>query len=137
MAEKRNAYIKCCETIGVSKTCLLDIVKHISSTRLTVIGDTIVDEYAACEALGMSGEAPVIVVKELELQTFVGGAAIVAAHAMALGASINFISVLGDDANRNVVVDQLARWQINDLTVVDESRPTTYKKRYMVENQKL
>ena len=77
----------------------------------------------------MSGEAPVLVVKELELETFVGGAAIVAAHARALGANINFISVLGEDSNADGA-DQLVKWDIHNLTVVDCSRPTTYKEIY-------
>ena len=135
--ERRSLFLKSCQLIDVDKNHLLNILDQISRTTLTVIGETIVDEYAACEALGMSGEAPVLVVKELELQTFVGGAAIVAAHAKALGANINFISVLGEDSNADVVADQLVKWDIHNLTVVDCSRPTTYKKRYMVENQKL
>ena len=123
--ERRSLFLKSCQLIDVDKNHLLNILDQISRTTLTVIGETIVDEYAACEALGMSGEAPVLVVKELELQTFVGGAAIVAAHAKALGANINFISVLGEDSNADVVADQLVKWDIHNLTVVDCSRPTT------------
>ena len=35
-----------------------------SNSRLLVLGDTIVDQYAACEAIGMSAEAPVVDVRE-------------------------------------------------------------------------
>lgn len=135
--EKRNTFLAVCNKIGVTKSTLLQLLDQISQVNITVIGDTIVDEYAACEALGMSAEAPVLVVKEIELQTFVGGAAIVAAHANALGAKTSFLSVLGDDPNQHIVSHQLSDWNINDLTIIDDSRPTTYKKRYMVENQKL
>ena len=63
--------------------CVDDLVKGIDAwkrSRLIVLGDTIVDQYAACEALGMSAEAPVVVVRELEKKNFLGGAAIVAGH---------------------------------------------------------
>ena len=33
---------------------------------MMVIGDNIIDQHIACDALGMSAEAPVIVVKEIE-----------------------------------------------------------------------
>ena len=49
-----------------------------------MLGDTIVDQYAACEAIGMSAEAPVVVVKELANRNFIGAAAVVAAHIRAL-----------------------------------------------------
>ena len=65
--------------------------------RLLVLGDTIVDQYAACEAIGMSAEAPVIVVKELQNKNFIGGAAVVASHINSLGAK--FISQISRNAD--------------------------------------
>ena len=42
-----------------------------------MIGDTIIDQYVACDALGMSAEAPVVVVRELDTGEYAGGAAVV------------------------------------------------------------
>ena len=39
-----------------------------------VLGDTIVDQYINCEPLGMSAEAPLVVLRELEAKKFIGGA---------------------------------------------------------------
>ena len=72
-------------------------VGDLSKARIAVIGDTIVDQFSACEALGMSAEAPVIVVKELENKNFIGAAAIVASHVRSFGASCDLISVVGKD----------------------------------------
>ena len=63
--------------------------------QLLGVGDTIVDHFVACDPIGMSNEAPVVVVKELETQNYVGGAAIVSAHVAALGAECTFLSVTG------------------------------------------
>ena len=38
----------------------------MEKTNLLVVGDTILDQYAGCEAIGMSAEAPVLVVRELQ-----------------------------------------------------------------------
>jgi rfaE bifunctional protein kinase chain/domain len=102
-----------------------------------VIGDTIVDNYVVCDAIGMSAEAPVLVVKELGNREFIGGAAVVASHVKALGGQCDYISVVGDDSQSNQVSEVLKDRGINASLFVDNTRPTTYKTRYMVENQKL
>ena len=85
----------------------------------------------------MSAEAPVVVVKELENRDFCGGAAIVAAHIKKLGAGCKLISVIGDDKNGEYIKKNISKEKIEDGLIIDDSRPTTFKKRYLVENQKL
>jgi len=126
-----------CKRQGLGQQQLLAATKEWSSTRLIVLGDTIVDQYAACEAFGMSAEAPVIVVRELKQRDFIGGAAVVAAHIQALGAKCDLVSVVGNDNTAQLVKQELKRKSIGDALTIDPSRPTTFKKRYMVENQKL
>ena len=91
----------------------------------------------ACEPLGMSAEAPVLVVKELKSKNFIGGAAIVAANISSLGANCELISVVGKDENAGIIQKELSELDINFHFLEDETRPTTFKKRYVVENQKL
>ena len=116
---------------------LIETSNKIKKTKLMVIGDSIVDQYIACEALGMSAEAPVIVVKELEEKSFVGGAAIVASHITGLGSKCKFISVIGQDEPGRWLDQELNKNSVDSELFVDEKSPTTFKKRYMVENQKL
>jgi rfaE bifunctional protein kinase chain/domain len=117
-----------------------ELIKHIQSfskLNLLVIGDTIVDQYVACDAVGMSAEAPVLVVKELESKEYVGGAGVVSAHVKALGANCKFLSVVGQDENAKLVQSNLEDQGIDVSLIEDSSRPTTFKIRYMVDNQKL
>ena len=105
--------------------------------RILVLGDTILDQFAGCEAVGMSAEAPVLVVKELQTRNFNGGAAIVASHIKALGAECEFLSVVGDDENAEIIKNKLREEKVKIHLIKDNSRVTTLKKRYLVENQKL
>ena len=82
------------------------------STKLVVVGDTILDQYTLCDPIGMSAEAPVIVIKEIESRNFIGGAAIVAAHIKSLGAQCELISVTGDDLESFAVKKELKNKQI-------------------------
>lgn len=112
-------------------------INNFSSSSLLVVGDTIVDQYIDCNALGMSSEAPVIVVKEKESKGFLGGAAIVAAHAKCLGAKCKYISVAGNDHVYDFVKKELSNLKIESFIIRDDERPTTFKTRYLVENQKV
>jgi len=136
-SNSRNQLNTICKNYNITLNSLQGRLDCFSNSALIVIGDTIVDNYVACDALGMSAEAPVLVVKELENREFIGGAAIVASHVAALGARCHYISAVGDDDLSNMVLKSLIEQGINTNLVTDTSRPTTYKTRYMIENQKL
>jgi rfaE bifunctional protein kinase chain/domain len=126
-----------CKRQGLDRATLIASMQAWRNTRLIVLGDTIVDQYAACEAIGMSAEAPVVVVRELAKRNFIGAAAVVAAHIRALGAQCDLVSVVGHDSTAELVQRELKAQRIGDALTRDPSRPTTFKKRYVVENQKL
>ena len=65
------------------------------------------------------------------------GAAIVAKHISALGSKCTFLSVTGKDSLANYVQSDLINSGINSNLIEDQTRPTTLKKRYLVDNQKL
>ena len=135
--QRRTLFQTACRRRGIDQIQLQEAIGAWSGTRLIVVGDTILDQYAACEAIGMSAEAPVVVVRELEQKNFIGGAAVVASHISALGAQCDFISVVGADSTAELVRQELAVRGIGDGLSTDPSRPTTFKKRYVVESQKL
>ena len=135
--QRREKFNSACIRQGLDQKKILSSMENWRFTRLAVLGDTILDQYAACEALGMSAEAPVVVVRELEKKNFIGGAAVVAAHIRALGAACDLVSVVGADNSANHLKKELKTQGIGDALIIDSSRPTTFKKRYIVENQKL
>ena len=91
----------------------------------------------ACEPIGMSAEAPVVVMRELDDNTFLGGAGVVAASIRALGAKCHYLSVVGKDDNADIAREQLDKFYVNFNLLEDPSRPTTFKIRYLVEKQKM
>ncbi len=122
---------------NIDVSALLNRLRPSRKKNILVLGDTIVDRYVACDPLGLSNEAPIVVVKELETRDFIGGAAIVAAHVSALGAKCTYLSVTGQDNRYTFVKDRLSDFGVETTLVKDSSRPTTFKIRYHVENQKL
>ena len=128
------------EALSRQSICRDDLLSSIDSWRvasLIVVGDTILDQFVACDALGLSAEAPVVVVKELRNKSFIGGAAIVAAHIRSLGCNCSFVSVTGEDPEAEIIENELSQWGVATSLIKDRGRPTTVKKRYVVGNQKL
>jgi rfaE bifunctional protein kinase chain/domain len=109
---------------------LRSLIHHFGNLKVCVIGDLIVDEYITCQPLGMSQEDPTIVVTPIDSTRFLGGAAIVAAHAAGLGASVQFISVTGNDVSHDFSARELSKAGVNTHLLKDISRPTTLKQRY-------
>jgi len=122
----------------ISIANLASALDQMHSLKVCVIGDTIVDDYIQCDPLGMSQEDPTIVVTPIMTERFIGGAAIVAAHARHMGArSVDFLSVIGDDAAGKHVSEKLDLYGVDANLVKDDSRPTTLKQRYRAGNKTL
>ncbi len=116
---------------------LQNTIERFKDLNILVIGDTIVDEYISCEPLGMSQEDPTIVVSPLASDKFIGGAAIVASHAKTLGANVKYISVVGNDLDREFVKSGLEELSIDISLYSDETRPTTLKQRFRANGKTL
>lgn len=134
---KKDQFHQALQRQNIKIDHLIHLCHKIKSSKILVIGDTIVDQYVGCSALGMSSEAPVLVLKELESKNYIGGAAIVAKHFRGLGANCHFMSLLGEDSNAADVQKELLTDGIQTKFVFDPERPTTFKIRYMVGMNKL
>lgn len=115
---------------GITRDRLSEVLGSLSHVRVLVVGDSIVDEYVNCHPLGMSREDPTIVVTPIETRRFIGGAAIVAAHASRLGKVATLHSVAGADEQRKFLADELVKIGVAHQLHVDASRPTTTKQRF-------
>jgi rfaE bifunctional protein kinase chain/domain len=115
---------------GFEISNLKDVLTKLYGLRVLVLGDLIVDEYIACDALGMSQEDPTIVVTPVLHQRFVGGAGIVAGHAGGLGAEVTFLSVTGKDQTAQYAAEKLSSYGVTAKFFSDDSRPTTLKQRF-------
>ena len=118
-------------------TDLVEIIEAFRDLSVVAIGDLIIDEYINCDPLGMSREDPTLVVTPVESRRFVGGAGVVAAHAKALGASVTFISVAGQDEAARFAQDELSARGVALNLLTDTTRPTTLKQRFRASGKTL
>lgn len=106
---------------------LRGILTRFEGTRVHVVGDTIVDSYTHTTMIGGMSKTPTVSVRFDKRHSFVGGAGIVAKHLRAAGAKVTFSTVLGDDRDKDFVLEDLAKAEVEVLPIVDPTRPTTNK----------
>ena len=109
---------------------LMDTLNTFKDLKVIVIGDTIVDEYVSCDPVGLSQEDPTIVVRPINRESFTGGAGIVSGHARGMGAEVIFFTVVGNDEPGAMAIEYLQNLGVQVHAIVDETRPTTLKRRY-------
>jgi len=111
---------------------LRDTVNSFSETVIHVVGDTIVDSYTDCSMIGGMTKTPTMSLRIEGKQDYVGGAAIVAKHMKSAGADVIFSTILGDDQNKNFVLNDLKNSNIQLQPIVDSLRSTTNKNAFVV-----
>jgi D-beta-D-heptose 7-phosphate kinase / D-beta-D-heptose 1-phosphate adenosyltransferase len=117
---------------------MFDFDKHISGlSKQTVlcVGDLMLDEFVYGEVSRISPEAPTLVLAASRSESMIGGAGNVARNIVALGARCIFVGVVGDDEAGRALKKALAKQRrIDARLVVDKSRQTTRKVRFVSEH---
>lgn len=126
-----------CGRHGIDAAGLERVLDRVRGKRVLVVGETIVDRYVHSEPIGMSADAPSLVVRPREQEEFIGAASIVAAHAASLGAVPHLVTVVGDDEAGARVRASLEERGLEASVIVDPTRPTIVKTRYLADGKKL
>jgi len=102
-----------------------------------VVGDTIVDSLTHTTMIGGMTKTPTASVRFDNRIDYIGGAAIVAEHIRAAGATVVFSTVLGEDPLKDFVLAGLARSGVETKVIVDRTRPTTNKNAFVCGDYRL
>jgi D-beta-D-heptose 7-phosphate kinase/D-beta-D-heptose 1-phosphate adenosyltransferase len=117
---------------------MLDFEKRLQSIgRQTIlcVGDLMLDDFVYGEVARISPEAPAPVLAVKRNEIAIGGAGNVARNIASLGARCIFVGLIGDDvAGRDVIARLQADPLIEPSLVIDASRPTTRKVRFVSEH---
>jgi D-beta-D-heptose 7-phosphate kinase/D-beta-D-heptose 1-phosphate adenosyltransferase len=117
---------------------LLGILESFSRARILVLGDVMLDRFVYGSVERMSPEAPVPVMTLEHTSDVPGGAANVARNVVDLGGHAILIGVVGADEAGEQLRTRLAETpSLHAHLIVDTSRPTTLKTRYIGERQQI
>jgi len=111
-------------------TALPDLLARLPGQTILVVGDLMLDHFLIGSVDRISPEAPVPVVQFAREEYRLGGAANVAANLHALGARVEVVGLIGDDAEGGQLKTELARAGMGTTgLVIDPARRTTRKTR--------
>ena len=115
-----------------------DTFESFQQQNILVVGDVMIDRYLTGNADRISPEAPVPVVHMSQRENRLGGAANVALNLRALGANPYLCSVIGKDANADLMLKLLPEEGLSTKGIIQsEERITTVKTRIIASNQHL
>ncbi len=119
-------------------TDLSSLIERVREARVLVVGDVMLDRFVQGEVARISPEAPVPVCRVTEDTAMLGGAGNVARNLAALGASVDFIGVVGDDAAGAEIRALMAALDgVTGDIVEDAGRQTSIKTRFFAGVQQL
>jgi rfaE bifunctional protein kinase chain/domain len=111
-----------------------DIHAHLdklSDLKVLVLGDTILDDYCYCEAIGKSSKDPVLAVNFKTNDLFVGGVLAVANHVAGYVDDVKLMTVIGEkDSHEDFIRSKLDQ-KIQPQFLVQDGAPTLIKRRIL------
>src|SRR3954470_2494662 len=114
---------------------MLDFEKRLASTAqqtILCVGDLMLDDFVYGEVGRISPEAPAPVLAVRRSEVAIGGAGNVARNIASLGARWIFVGLVGyEEAGRDVIAGLQAEPLVEPSLVVDRTRPTTRKMRFV------
>ena len=123
--------------MGIDKKRLIEIMQSFDNKTVAVIGDFCLDEYIYGTATSLSPEAPIPRVV-IDSKTYVPGAAgNVACSIRALGAITTTFGVIGKDANREILLSEFRKRDIDTSGIIFTERYTPTYSRIVAGRQQL
>ena len=111
-------------------TRLIELVEHLPSAKIALIGDLMLDRYIYGNAERLSNDAPVPVLHFQREENRLGGAGRVAADLTTLGAKVHMVSICGNDLAGQQICKALADYGVNtDGIISTPDRPGIAKVR--------
>ena len=128
---------------GATKEFLQDFKKQYTAEDVTkklddlkglkvlIVGDTIIDEYHSCSAIGMASKSTSINARFMSEESYLGGALAIANHVAGLCDTVHLVSVLGSQDSKQEMITAGLKKNVAAEFLLRDDGPTTVKRRYV------
>ncbi len=106
-------------------------IDNFKKLKILVVGETIIDQYIFCETLGKSGKEPMLVLRELKKEQYLGGVLSIARNLYNLSSNIDVISMVGEKSEYLNDIKKILSNKIKANFVSKKNSPTIVKKRFV------
>jgi rfaE bifunctional protein nucleotidyltransferase chain/domain len=113
---------------------LMQMIEALSTLKVLVIGDAILDEYQYVNPLGQTGKGLHMVARCLEKEGFLGGSLIIANHVAQFAKEVTLVTALGKQCPYLPFIKQTLDPKVNPKFTYLEETTTLIKKRYVLKD---
>ena len=115
------------------------LIDKFKKVKTLVIGEAIIDQYNFCDALGKSGKEPVLVLKDLKTEEYLGGAAAISKHVSSFSEKVTLLTMIGQKEEYLKFIKRNLNKNINLKYISKKNSPTIVKKRFLdsISNNKI
>ena len=110
---------------------ILSIINYFSNLKVLIIGETIIDEYVFCEALGKSGKEPILVMRDMYKERYLGGTAAIARNLSSFCKQITLLTNIGQRNEEKHFIKNNLQKNIKTIFLKKSRSPTITKKRFI------
>jgi rfaE bifunctional protein kinase chain/domain/rfaE bifunctional protein nucleotidyltransferase chain/domain len=116
-----------------------NLIDKFKKLKVLVIGEAIIDQYVFCDALGKSGKEPVLALREIKSETYLGGALAITRHISQFCNKTDLFSMLGEKKEFLGDIKKNLSKNIKFDFIKKKNSPTIFKKRFVdhVSNSKV
>ncbi len=107
------------------------LLEQIKKLKVLVIGDTIIDEYQFCTAIGKSSKDPTLALKYQSSDTFAGGVLAVANHVAGFAEQVDVVTVLGEKESYEEFILSSLKANVFPHYIFKPNAPTLIKRRFV------
>ncbi|OUV61135.1 MAG: hypothetical protein CBC82_07275 [Cellvibrionales bacterium TMED122] len=122
-----------------NKSDIFNMIESYKNLKVLVIGESIIDEYTKSEALGKSGKEPILVLRDLSSNKFLGGALAISNNVASLSNNVSLLSYIGEKKEFLPFIKKKLNKKIVTNFIFKKNAKTILKKRFIdhVNNQKV
>jgi D-beta-D-heptose 7-phosphate kinase/D-beta-D-heptose 1-phosphate adenosyltransferase len=115
-----------------------DLAESFEGARILLVGDIMLDTFVYGGVSRISPEGPIPVLSVTREDKMLGGAGNVFANLRAMGCDVDVVTIVGQDAAGREIMDNVEdKGSTTKGFVIDETRPTILKTRYISQGQQL
>lgn len=111
-----------------------DILRYLENARplkVLVVGETIIDEYQFCEAIGKSSKEPMLALKHQNTERYAGGILAVGNNAANFCDNVGLLTFLGTTSSHEDFIRHHLRDNIEKMFLYRKDSPTLVKRRFV------
>jgi cytidyltransferase-like protein len=119
-----------------ARYCSGDVLQYLErarSLKVLVVGEAIIDEYQYCEQIGKSSKEPMLAIKYLSSEQFLGGILAVGNHVANFCDHVGLVSFLGRERTQEDFIRKNLHGNIQPTFLYRKASPTIVKRRFIEE----